>query len=412
MHIVRRSILIALALGLASGCGEEEPALRLGDLDFSAEQTAGLSPDNLAVLADLSAVGAAVMSDRADSLVAPLVQRDVERARLEALPEYLGARRMGISEDQMRAAYAASPEWELSVRHVVRLVPRWANDAARAEARRIAADVERRARAGEDFAALAAQLSEEPGAAERGGLLEPGREGSWVDPFWKAALELQPGEVSPVVETEYGYHVLRLDGRRELAFEDAARLPILRRLVPRAQAIAAMEEWVTAQPPVVLDPPAVSAARAALLQGSAPDSLVLARSPSGAEFTAFDLAPGWAILDPGERDGLQQADDAAFGAWAAEEARQAFWADAARALGAEPPTGTESAARTRWRQQVERWGTTFGIREGMSGDQIEAAVLAGLATSGQEARIVRLELRAMRPILRRAYPVETSAPAS
>src|SRR5690606_30612099 len=178
-------------------------------------------------------------------------------------------------EEALREEYAREPEWELTVRHVVRLVPRWASEEERAEARRVAAEAGRRAGAGEDFAALAAEYSEEPGAAERGGLLQPGREGSWVDPFWEAALALEPGETSPVVESEYGYHVLRLDGRRPLPFEEAARLPVLRRLVPRPQALAAMEEWVATRPPVAVEPPAVLAAREALREGWAPDSLVL-----------------------------------------------------------------------------------------------------------------------------------------
>jgi hypothetical protein len=401
MHIARRTLVPALVFLALAGCGEEPPALRVGELAFSAEQLAGLTAEDREALADLAAVGSAMSARQTDSLVAPLVRREGERARLQALPEHLGAQRMGITGEALRTAYAARPEWELRVRHVVRLVPRWASDEDRAEARRVAAEAERRARAGEDFAALAAEFSEEPGAAERGGLLEPGREGSWVDPFWSAALALQPGETSPVVETEYGYHVLRLEERRALPFEEAARLPILRRLVPRARALAAMEEWVATRPPVSLDPPAVLAAREALRGGSAPDSLVLATGPSGQSFTAWDLAVAWAALQPEQRAGLRRADDAGFASWVEGEAREAFWAEAAREMGVERPAGTLASARTRWEQQVARWASTLGIREGMPPEQVAAAALRGVAATGQEARIVREELQAARPVIRK-----------
>ena len=52
-------------------------------------------------------------------------------------------------------------------------------------------------------------------------LLRPGREGSWVSEFWTAALALEPGEISPVTETQYGFHVLRLEDRRPVSFEEA-----------------------------------------------------------------------------------------------------------------------------------------------------------------------------------------------
>src|SRR5690606_1075757 len=95
------------------------------------------------------------------------------------------------------------------------------SEALRAEARRKAERALERIRAGEPFPEVAAEVSEEPGAEGRQGLLQPGREGSWVSEFWNAARALDPGEVSPVTETQYGFHVLRLEERREIPFEEA-----------------------------------------------------------------------------------------------------------------------------------------------------------------------------------------------
>ena len=78
----------------------------------------------------------------------------------------------------------------------------------------------------EDFAKLVGELSEEPGAKERGGDLSyfP-RKGAMVEPFAEAAFKLQKDEVSPEpVRSEFGYHVIKVTDRKVAAkqpFEEA-----------------------------------------------------------------------------------------------------------------------------------------------------------------------------------------------
>lgn len=84
------------------------------------------------------------------------------------------------------------------------------------------------ARQGADFAELAKRRSEDATAA-RGGDLGYFARGRMVAPFADAAFALQPGELSDIVTTPYGLHILRVEDRRpaQLAPEDEAREQIL-----------------------------------------------------------------------------------------------------------------------------------------------------------------------------------------
>ncbi|MEO8887514.1 MAG: peptidylprolyl isomerase [Mucilaginibacter sp.] len=71
-----------------------------------------------------------------------------------------------------------------------------------------------RVKAGEDFAALAIAYSQDPKSAVDGGDLGWGSRGDYVKEFSAVAFKLKTGEVSPVFESDFGYHFLQLIERR------------------------------------------------------------------------------------------------------------------------------------------------------------------------------------------------------
>ncbi len=71
-----------------------------------------------------------------------------------------------------------------------------------------------KARAGEDFGMLAQTYSEDPGSKDRGGLYEDFTRGTMVKPFEDAAFSVPVGELSDIIETRYGYHILKVVNRK------------------------------------------------------------------------------------------------------------------------------------------------------------------------------------------------------
>ena len=67
---------------------------------------------------------------------------------------------------------------------------------------------------GEDFAKLAEKYSQDPGSARNGGDLGLVKRGTFVPEFEAAAYNLDKDEVSPVIETEYGFHIIKMIERR------------------------------------------------------------------------------------------------------------------------------------------------------------------------------------------------------
>lgn len=80
---------------------------------------------------------------------------------------------------------------------------------SRDQALAIAQEVLKKAKAGQDFARLAVDYSDEPGAAARGGSLGRFGRGQMVGAFEAAAFKLSVGQISDIVESPFGYHIIQ-----------------------------------------------------------------------------------------------------------------------------------------------------------------------------------------------------------
>ncbi len=126
-----------------------------------------------------------------------------------------------VTDDELEAIYQADrPGEQVRARHVLLLYPDGATPDQRDSVRALAEELRDRALAGDDFSALAETYSDDPGSAQRGGDLNWFSRGTMVPPFEEAAFGLEVGEVSDVVESEFGLHVIKLDDREFPPLDD------------------------------------------------------------------------------------------------------------------------------------------------------------------------------------------------
>ena len=393
---------------LLSACSSPAtPSIQVGDLVWAEEELLGLTEARRLQLGELAALGMAISDGTPLEVLDRVIQVDLTSAWITqaSLEAHLLA--MGAGDEQLMAEYDADPEWELTVRHVLFFSERFQTDEHRANARAKAEAALVRLENGEAFPDIAAELSEEPGAAGRQGLLTPGREGAWVDEFWAAAIALDVGGISPVTETEYGFHVLQIEDRRIVPFAEA-RGNVVRRVASLGGSVDAIRgQWLTdLEPEITLYEDEILS----FVDEPNPVGRILAQWPEGAlDDETFFI---YMANDSEAETRVQEGDVDVVADIILEITLMELASDRAKGMNVVLPPREEARVYREWETTLYGWTEALGFQPGARGAEIKAAARAALDRTGQAANIARTEIRMFGSILLGFYGVSIEEPGN
>ena len=130
---------------------------------------------------------------------------------------------------------------EVRVRHILIAVPQKADAKTVAAAQAKAEDILKQLKNGANFADLAKKYSDDPGSKTQGGELGFIQHGATVPAFDQTAFSLQPGQLSGVIRTQFGFHILQVEQKQPAHVKtvDEVHDLIMANLMQQAQAQAA-----------------------------------------------------------------------------------------------------------------------------------------------------------------------------
>lgn len=137
------------------------------------------------------------------------------------------AQKVVVTDEETKAYYDANtgqfkqPE-QIKARHILIKIDANASETQKADARQEIKKIQQKLQNGDDFAGLAKEYSQGPSSV-KGGDLGFFRRGQMVKPFEDAAFALKPNEISDIVETKFGYHLIKVEEKKPettLAYTD------------------------------------------------------------------------------------------------------------------------------------------------------------------------------------------------
>jgi len=129
-------------------------------------------------------------------------------------------KKVNISDEEIKKYYDKNsdkykePEM-VKARHILIKVDPKADDEAKNKAEAKAKEILARAKKGEDFVKLAEEFSDDSGSKGKGGDLGFFNRGRMVKEFEEVAFKLKPGEISDLVKTKFGYHIIKVEGKKQ-----------------------------------------------------------------------------------------------------------------------------------------------------------------------------------------------------
>lgn len=236
-RILRTTALLALTATVAcEPTSTDTLVARAGDYELTVADAVELlgprselpnQPQVVASLADLwidyTLLADAVLRDTTFGGVdvSSLVDQQAQGEMILALQEQVIQPDTSFTDEELEALFRENaPGIRVSARHILMGYPPQATQSQRDSVRQEMLALLQRIRAGEDFQALARAHSQDRGSGAQGGDLGEFGEGEMVEPFQDAAFALEPGEVSGLVETPYGLHIIQVYDKTVPTFED------------------------------------------------------------------------------------------------------------------------------------------------------------------------------------------------
>jgi peptidyl-prolyl cis-trans isomerase C len=124
-----------------------------------------------------------------------------------------------VTDDETKGFYEGNPSSfsqpkQVKASHILVKTDAQSDETEKAKAKKKIASIQQKIKNGEDFAELAKSNSDCPSGAKGGDLGFFGA-GSMVKPFEEAAFSMKPGEISDIVETQFGYHLIKVTEQKE-----------------------------------------------------------------------------------------------------------------------------------------------------------------------------------------------------
>lgn len=237
----REMILVAGVMALTVGCGkgglfstqrpdrvavaagQELPAERLaGFLSASPNAKQDLKPEAVDFVAnlwvDFSLFAQAVATEKLtvdSALVAEAMWPMIAERMASQWRDSLVAQKVQVSQASLDSAYKG--DQKRVGQHILVRIDSNFTPAQKAEARKKADGLLAKLKGGANFGALAMSSSQDPGSAADSGMMAPAPKGSYVPAFDAALWALKPGEMSGVIATEFGFHIIRFPTQAEAA---------------------------------------------------------------------------------------------------------------------------------------------------------------------------------------------------
>jgi len=210
-------------------------SLIVGELLFQESKKKGIEVKPETVTEKLTAVKQRFPSEaefkkalEENKLTESKIKADIKRdMAIQQLIDKEVDQKVQITDEESKTFYDTNPQLfqqpeRVKASHILIKVDEGAPEEKKAEARKKIKEVQQKVQKGEDFAELAKTYSEGPSAPKGGDLDFFGR-GQMVKPFEDAAFSMKPNETSDIVETKFGYHLIKVVDKqpaKKIAYAD------------------------------------------------------------------------------------------------------------------------------------------------------------------------------------------------